>query len=375
MDNCASTSFTNNKSDFINKPQPIKATVTGIGKAKVSLQGTVKWTINNNHGQAHAFIIPDVVYNPNIPWRLLSPQQLAQSKSDKADGTGCITYSNRIQLFWDNQKFTKTIPLNESNIGLMTSKPGTRRFVAFASELATQEPAYITNDNKFNPRPVSPDGNKLQPSLESQQIWQLEQSNHQQIQQEKNDQTNMQCTQVQQPEQTNQCKPVQNNFHDHFMHNTNGILLNITEKQSELYKWHLKLNHAPNSRLREMAKQGQAPKHFLTTKLPVCKACIYGKMTRQPWRVKGQTSNINNFRRAKSPGETVSVDQLESPEPGFIVQLKGKLTTQWYKVATVFVDHYSSLGFLYLQQSTSAKETIEAKQAFEQFASSQGITI
>ena len=114
-----------------------------------------------------------------------------------------------------------------------------------------------------------------------------------------------------------------------------------------------------------MAKQGQAPKHFLTTKLPVCKACIYGKMTRQPWRVKGQTSNINNFRRAKSPGETVSVDQLESPEPGFIAQLKGKLTTQCYKVATVFVDHYSSLGFLYLQQSTNAKETIEAKLAFE----------
>ena len=124
-----------------------------------------------------------------------------------------------------------------------------------------------------------------------------------------------------------------------------------------------------------MAKQGQALKHFLTTKLPVCKACIYGKMTRQPWRVKGQTSNINNFRRAKSPGETVSVDQLESPEPGFIVQLKGKLTTQCYKVATVFVDHHSSLGFLYLQQSTSAKETIEAKLAFEQFASLQGITI
>ena len=135
------------------------------------------------------------------------------------------------------------------------------------------------------------------------------------------------------------------------------------------------MNHAPNSRLREMTRQGQAPKHFLTTKPPVCKACIYGKMTRHPWRVKWQSSNITNFRKAVLPGDIISVDQLESPEPGFIAQLKGKLTSQWYKVATVFVDHYSSLGFLYLQQPTSAKETIEAKQAFEQFASSQGITI
>ena len=75
------------------------------------------------------------------------------------------------------------------------------------------------------------------------------------------------------------------------------------------------------------------------------------------------------------PRNIVSVDQLESPKPDFIIQLKGKVTTQQYKVATVFVDHKSLLGFLYLQRSTSTKETIEAKQAFEQFASLHGITI
>ena len=107
------------------------------------------------------------------------------------------------------------------------------------------------------------------------------------------------------------------------MPNIDGNLVNLTEKQAELHRWHLKMNHAPNSRLKEMARQGKAPKHFLTTKPPVCKVCIYGKMTRHPFRVKRQFSNVTNFQKAVLPGDIVSVDQLESPKPGFIAQLKG----------------------------------------------------
>ena len=102
VDNCASTSFTNNKQDFIGTPRTINGTITGIGKAQAKLQGTVKWDITNDTGCMHAFTIPNVVYNPDLPWRLLSPQHLAQSKSDNTDGTGCITYADCIQLFWDN---------------------------------------------------------------------------------------------------------------------------------------------------------------------------------------------------------------------------------------------------------------------------------
>jgi hypothetical protein len=42
------------------------------------------------------------------------------------------------------------------------------------------------------------------------------------------------------------------------------------------------------------------------------------------------------------------------------------LTRQRYKVATVFVDHYSCLSFAYLQKSTGGEETVQAmKRAFE----------
>jgi hypothetical protein len=69
------------------------------------------------------------------------------------------------------------------------------------------------------------------------------------------------------------------------------------------------------------------------------------------------------------------VDQLESTTPGLIAQLKGIPTTKRYKVATVFVDHYSRLSYVHLQKMTSASETIEAKDSFKHFARAHGITV
>ena len=54
-------------------------------------------------------------------------------------------------------------------------------------------------------------------------------------------------------------------------------------------------------------------------------------------------------RVATEPGQIVSVNQLESPMPGFIVQLKGNLTKQRYRYATIFVDQYSYLSNVFLQ--------------------------
>ena len=64
----------------------------------------------------------------------------------------------------------------------------------------------------------------------------------------------------------------------------------------------------------------------------------------------------------------MSVDQLESSMPGFIPQLKGKLTKQCYHAATVFVDHYSGLSYIHMQRQLTSAKTLEAKHAFEAFA-------
>ena len=89
----------------------------------------------------------------------------------------------------------------------------------------------------------------------------------------------------------------------------------------------------------QLAKQGLLPKKILKANVPIFPACQYGKMHHKPWRTKG--NHLKASKVATKPGQIVSVDQSESPMPGVIAQLKGILTKQWYKYATVFIDQYS----------------------------------
>jgi hypothetical protein len=69
------------------------------------------------------------------------------------------------------------------------------------------------------------------------------------------------------------------------------------------------------------------------------------------------------------------VDQLESCTPGFVAQLKGILAKIRYTCATIFVDYFSRLGYVHMQQKLTSDETVEAKHAFEAFTRSQSVTI
>ena len=55
--------------------------------------------------------------------------------------------------------------------------------------------------------------------------------------------------------------------------------------------------------------------------------------------------------------------------------MSGWITGKRCNYATVFVDHYSGYGYVYLQKTQSAAETLEAKKAFEAKARSFGVTI
>ena len=106
---------------------------------------------------------------------------------------------------------------------------------------------------------------------------------------------------------------------------------------------------------------------------PSCSACLYGKATKRAWRSKQGRQRQRN--KTLKPREVISVDPMVSPLPGLIAQMVGSLTTQHYKFATVFVDQASRMGFVYLQKTCSAEETIEAKRAFEQYAENRGVRV
>jgi hypothetical protein len=88
--------------------------------------------------------------------------------------------------------------------------------------------------------------------------------------------------------------------------------------------------------------------------------------------VRTHTSTNN---QPTKPGQIVAVNQLVSPTPGLIAQMSGFLTTKRYKYATIYVDLYSRYGYVYLQSTASANETVEGKKAFEAHALRSGVRI
>ena len=362
IDNCASANFTNDLNDYINK-RTTKAVVQGIGSKQLSTVGTVEWKIQDDSGKTHTFTIPNVYYAPELPWRLLSPQVLAQVLNDN-QGTGCLTLGQRMELFWHKHKYKKTIPLSDSNIAILRSAPSNHRFFAYASTIATPP---------IGPHAIPFEDHEVEPSVQAIPSDRQE-GNNTTVQRINDDDT----TQSQVTSQSTQyCQPIPFTFHDtnEQTNRDDNSNSDLTTKQWELLRLHYRLGHISMYRIRSMAKMRLLPKYLADTPPPMCASCQFGKATKRPWRTKAIPSQAINLKPITQPGSCVSVDQLESPVPGFIAQLKGRLTTQRYKVATIFVDHFSRYGYVHLQTSTSAKETIQAKEAFEAHCQKLGVGV
>jgi hypothetical protein len=152
------------------------------------------------------------------------------------------------------------------------------------------------------------------------------------------------------------------------------VPLAAADDQAELMQWHYSLGHLSFQKLKQLALNGKIPKKLSKLKPPKCAGCLFGVMTKLPWRGKESSSSHEIFVAAK-PGEIVLVHQMESTEVGFFAQLKETLTKKWYRYCTVFVDHFSRLRFVHHQIDGSAAETMLAKQAFEKFAAEHGVRI
>ncbi len=142
--------------------------------------------------------------------------------------------------------------------------------------------------------------------------------------------------------------------------------------QGELLRWHHCLGHISFACLKQLAKLGDIPRKLAKVPPPKCAGCMFGAMTKRPWQDKGKQGKI---RTAIKPGECVSIDRMESNQLGFIAQMKGNLTTQRYRAATVFVDHFSRVKFIFLMTSLTSNETVQAKVALENFAENHGVKI
>jgi hypothetical protein len=101
--------------------------------------------------------------------------------------------------------------------------------------------------------------------------------------------------------------------------------LAANDDQTELMRWHYRLGHLPFVKLKQLALNREIPKKLAKVKPPKCTGCLFGAMTKIPWRGK-ETKASHKVFIATKPGECNSVNQMTSTNVRFYAQMKGKLT-------------------------------------------------
>lgn len=362
IDNCCTRSITPSIDDFIGPVTTVQGkAIRGFGgtTSRIKHTGTVRWVIDDDDGKSHEILIPNTYHVPSAPSRLLSPQHWAQEMNDNVpnpNGTWCGTYANNIVLNWKQCTFKKTITLDAEaqNVATMWSSSGFDKYTT----------TNITNDAVcFDANVISDEEDGYDPDDEEEEPIEMHEpadAIHNKGIRDSAIQTDFNLNSESQDLRPTTVEPDTDDY---------GV-----DASALMLRWHAKLSHISMKRIQQMSKRGQLPLQLLKCRVPTCASCIYGKLTRRKWRSK-LPLNANKINTITMPGQCVSVDQLESSTLGLVAQLKGRLTNARYRCATIFVDHYSDLSYVHLQQSTSAIHTLEAKAAFESYARSFGVQI
>ena len=311
----------------------------------------------------HKFLIPKSYYVPSGGVRLLSPQHWAKTQQKNKNGKGAMsqTTSKDITLIWNEHKNKLVVPLSpENNVATFNLAPGYKRYNKFCCQVIANDPEWDSSPLISMEAPIR----KERLKIPTKNLW-TQNNNSKMFDSEEKEVEPVEVSWDYNHEKNNE-------FEIGTKDNTNskGDENNIS---MQLLKIHNRFGHLSFHKLQIMAKQGILPKKYATCDIPVCAACSYAKIVKRSWR---QKPNKNyQSKNILKPRELVSVDQMNSATPGLIAQMTGKLTIKRYKYATVFVDQASRLGYVQLQKSPDADETIKAKESFEAYMKTLGVDI
>ena len=125
--------------------------------------------------------------------------------------------------------------------------------------------------------------------------------------------------------------------------------------QQEFKSWHDKISRLHSKSMFRLAKLGVLLSIFLDLKydVPLCESLMFGTERRREWITKVDKPGSIRKETDNNPGYGVSVDQLQSAQPGLVPQLSGKLTSARIWSAQLMVDQFSDLSYLKLMRNTS----------------------
>ena len=386
IDNRCSGCISHVKEDFRGTLKKSNKIIHGFGGSEVShiQEGTLYWTWDDDDGIPHDMVIPDSYYVPTGQIRLLSPQHWAQTRAgkDKRTGAGCDTNGNEVTLYWNNKANKRTVPIDTEgdNVATFRLTNGYREYLAYCAHAGTDHNHYDLNPPTI--QEISVHSSLLRDSkldltgaIDSPSWPKPLQDNPFDLHMTDTNLTHGKLTHADIEEtipadHTSNPAPLPN--HDNSVEEL--YFPDQSSKEAQLLQFHYDFAHLPFNKLREMARQGIIKKSLANAETPVCSACSFAKITKRKWRDKPSHQDANELK-ALYPGQIVSVDMLVSPTPGLIAQMTGFITKQRHRYATVYVDQASKYGYVYLQQTASAEETLEGKMAFERSAAAHNIHI
>jgi GAG-pre-integrase domain len=186
--------------------------------------------------------IPHAIYIPTSKHRLLSPQHWAQESFDGCpndNSTWCATHKDRVVLYWNQRKLQRTIHIDKdgSNTAILWTAPGTSRFES-----------YMTNTQQH--LCLSTKTSSIEPTT---------------------DHLTYQHTPTESLDGSTDLIDVDIG-NDHRESSSKS-------QYKELMEWHHRLCHMPMKRIQNLAVKGILPKRIAKCKIPLCPACVFGKMT------------------------------------------------------------------------------------------------
>jgi hypothetical protein len=380
IDTFASITLGNHPDQFEDLRTHNNMEVEGIqGGLGIKGTGTFKFHIKDNKGGVHLIKIPNSKYVPDLKVCLLSPHHWAQEAKDHypvPKGTKTDTNNKALTLIWKLRKHQQTIPYHPlTNTPSFRTAPALRFHRAFVALFEAAEahyhqqkhvlqmPGQLHLNKEFTPKENVHADIPKKPITDSEGATSNEltvQASN--LSSEKGDKKEKETTRM------GPCTFDVNPKLEEDKH----VYLAAVDNQAKLMRWHYRLGHLSFAKLKQLALNGKIPRRLAKVKPPACAGCLFGAMTKVPWR--GQETSLEVFMATKV-GQCVSVDQIISTQVGFIAQLKGTLTKKRYTAATVFVNHYSRLKYIHLMTKLTSKETMEAKQVFEHFSKQHGVHI
>jgi hypothetical protein len=290
-----------------------KAEVEGI-KGGLDIKGTgmFKFHIEDNKGGVHLIKIPNSKYVPDLKMCLLAPHhwvQEAKGNHPFPKGTKAKTDDQELTLLWNQRRHRWTIPYHPfTNTPTFRTAPASCTYCAFVAlykaveaqyhqwEHGLQMPGQLHRNKEFTAKEnVYADILKKRPLVSEGAT-----SNNITVQvsnllSEKGDKEEKQTTRM---------GPLAFDVNPELKEDKH-ICLATVDNQAKLMRWHYRLGHLAFSKLKQLALNGEIPQKLAKVKPPACVGCLFGAMTKVPW--KGQETSSKVFM-AMNAGQCVSVN-------------------------------------------------------------------